>query len=206
MSTKQRGILITFEGLDGSGKTTQLHLLARRLRAEGRTVVETAEPGGTRVGLAIREILLDAANQALSPQSELLLYCASRAQNVEELIRPALARGSVVLSDRFTDSTLAYQGSARGLGMGTVQDLDRIATGALKPDITFLLDLDVNASLARVVEPNRMERQALAFHARVAEAYRELAALEPGRIRCVDAGQPPTAVAGRIWEIVKSHV
>jgi dTMP kinase len=206
LSTHRGGVFITFEGLDGSGKTTQLRLLAGRLRAAGRTVVETAEPGGSRVGLAVREILLDGANQALSPRSELLLYCASRAQNVEEVIRPALVAGNVVLSDRFTDSTLAYQGCARGLGLGTVQDLDRIATGGLKPDITLLLDLDVSASLSRVTEPNRMERQELEFHLQVAAAYRELAALEPRRIRRVDAGQSPGAVAECIWAIVKSHV
>jgi dTMP kinase len=201
-----RGRLITFEGLDGSGKTTQLRLLAQRLRAAGRGVVETAEPGGSRVGLAIRRILLEAAGLELSARAELLLYCASRAQNVEEVIRPALGAGGIVLSDRFTDSTLVYQGAARGVGVEIVEQLDAIATGGLKPDLTLLLDLDPGASLSRAVERNRMEREDLEFHRRVAAAYRELAAREPGRIRMVDASLPVAEVAGRIWTIVQAHV
>jgi dTMP kinase len=202
----ERGLLITFEGLDGSGKTTQLRLLAQRLRAAGRGVVETAEPGGSRVGLAIRRILLEAAGVELSARAELLLYCASRAQNVEEVIRPALGAGGIVLSDRFTDSTLVYQGAARGVGVEIVEQLDAIATGGLKPDLTLLLDLDPGASLSRAVERNRMEREDLEFHRRVAAAYRELAAREPGRIRMVDASLPVAEVAGRIWTIVQAHV
>jgi dTMP kinase len=202
----ERGRLITFEGLDGSGKTTQLRLLAQRLRAAGRGVVETAEPGGSRVGLAIRRILLEAAGLELSARAELLLYCASRAQNVEEVIRPALGAGGIVLSDRFTDSTLVYQGAARGVGVEIVEQLDAIATGGLKPDLTLLLDLDPGASLSRAVERNRMEREDLEFHRRVAAAYRELAAREPGRIRMVDASLPVAEVAGRIWTIVQAHV
>lgn len=199
-------MFITFEGLDGSGKTTQLGLLARRLKAAGRAVVETAEPGGSRVGRAVREILLDRANEDLAPQAELLLYCASRVQNVAQVIRPALAEGTIVLSDRFTDSTVAYQGCGRALGLDTVRAIDRFATGGLKPDITLLLDLDVESSLARIREPDRMDLEELEFHARVAEAYRGLAAAEPQRICVVDAAPPPEAVAGRIWQIVEPHV
>src|SRR6202012_1102843 len=121
-----RGIFITFEGIDGSGKTTQIRWLAARLRARGRSVLETAEPGGTRIGMQVRRIVLAAANQELSPTAELLLYFASRAQNVDEAIRPALARGEVVLSDRFTDSSLVYQGFGRGLGAENVMAIDRI--------------------------------------------------------------------------------
>jgi len=176
------------------------------LRAAGRGVVETAEPGGSRVGLAIRRILLEAAGVELSARAELLLYCASRAQNVEEVIRPALGAGGIVLSDRFTDSTLVYQGAARGVGVEIVEQLDAIATGGLKPDLTLLLDLDPGASLSRAVERNRMEREDLEFHRRVAAAYRELAAREPGRIRMVDASLPVAEVAGRIWTIVQAHV
>src|SRR6185437_667544 len=127
------GLFITFEGMDGSGKTTQMHRLAARLRATGRTVLETAEPGGPPVATQIRRILLNSANTALSPTTELLLYFASRAQNVDEWIHPALARGEIVLSDRFTDSSLVYQGYGRGLGIEAVEALEKIACRGLKP-------------------------------------------------------------------------
>src|SRR5580704_13067802 len=143
------GLFITFEGMDGSGKTTQMHLLAARLRGLGRTVLETAEPGGTPIGTKIRRILLDSANQELSPAAELLLYFASRAQNVDEWIAPALQRGEVVLADRFTDSSLVYQGYGRGLGAENVLALDRIACRGLKPNVTILVDIDAGTSLAR---------------------------------------------------------
>jgi dTMP kinase len=129
-----RSLFITFEGMDGSGKTTQLRRLAAHLRALGRAVLETAEPGGTAIGTKIRQILLDARNQALSPTAELLLYFASRAQNVDESIQPALDRGEIVLADRFTDSTLAYQACARGLGADVVLALDEIACRGLRPE------------------------------------------------------------------------
>ncbi len=129
---KSSGLFITFEGMDGSGKTTQMHRLAGRLRALGRTVLETAEPGGPPVAMKIRRILLDSANQELSPTTEVLLYFASRAQNVDEWILPALARGEIVLSDRFTDSSLVYQGAGRNLGADTVAALERIACRGLK--------------------------------------------------------------------------
>jgi dTMP kinase len=146
---QKRGLFITFEGMDGSGKTTQVRLLAERLRERGHAVLETAEPGGTRIGTQIRRILLDAAHQELCPTAELLLYFASRAQNVDERISPALAQGKIVLSDRFTDSTLVYQGCGRDLGAETVMTLDRIACRGLKPDLTLLLDIDAEISLRR---------------------------------------------------------
>ena len=132
----KRGAFITFEGMDGSGKTTQLRRLAARLRGRGRTVVETAEPGGTPIGVQIRRVLLDSANRELCPNAELLLYFASRAQNVDQCILPALERGEIVLADRFTDSSLVYQGYGRGLGSENVLALDRIACRGLKPDLT----------------------------------------------------------------------
>src|ERR1700685_4540220 len=163
---KPRGIFITFEGMDGCGKTTQIHRLAERLRSEGRTVLETAEPGGTEIGSQIRRILLDSRNHALAPAAEVLLYFACRAQNVDQWIRPALSRGEIVLSDRFTDSTLVYQGCGRGLGTETVLALDRIACRGLKPDLTLLIDIDPETSLARAQARNtrgnrtdRMEEQ-----------------------------------------------
>ncbi|HVP45750.1 MAG TPA: dTMP kinase [Bryobacteraceae bacterium] len=209
-----RGQFITFEGIDGSGKTTQMHLLAARLRREGREVLETVEPGGTEVGAQIRRILLDSANQDLRPTAELLLYFASRAQNVEQSIRPALDQGKIVLCDRFTDSTLAYQGYARGLGEETVLTLDRIACRGLAPDLTLLIDVDLETGLARARMRNvgtagsetRMDDQSLEFHRKVREAYLDLARKHPGRICTIDGRGAPDAVANRIWEAVVAHV
>src|SRR6516164_9361659 len=182
-----RGLFITFEGMDGSGKTTQLRRLAAHLRAMGRKVLETAEPGGTAIGRKIRQILLDAGNQELSPAAELLLYFASRAQSVNESILPALDRGEIVLADRFTDSTLAYQGCGRGLGAEVVLALDKIACCGLQPDLTLLLEISAADSLARARARNsaetspetRMDEQGLEFHRKVLEAYEALAAREP---------------------------
>ena len=156
MSTiSTRGRFISFEGTDGCGKSTQMRMLAARLRGEGKDVIETAEPGGTRIGLQIRGILLDSVNQELSPTAEMLLYFASRAQNVDERIVPALERGTIVLSDRFTDSTLAYQGAARGLGRDVVMTLHQIACRGLLPDLTIYLDIDLDTSLQRAHARNR---------------------------------------------------
>ncbi len=209
-----RGLFITFEGMDGSGKTTQMHLLAARLRAQGRTVLETAEPGGTPIGTKIRRILLDSANQELSPNAELLLYFASRAQNVDERILPALGRGEVVLADRFTDSSLVYQGCGRELGAENVMALDRIACHGLKPDLTILVDIDVETSLARARARNaveahpetRMDEQSLEFHRRVYDAYHALAKREPGRIKLVDGRASIEAIEQEIWSIVSAYV
>jgi dTMP kinase len=208
------GLFITFEGMDGSGKTTQMHRLAARLRATGRTVLETAEPGGTPIGMQIRRILLDSANQELSPSAELLLYFASRAQNVDQWIRPALDRGEVVLADRFTDSSLVYQGCGRGLGAQAVMALDRIACRGLKPRLTILVEIDPETSLARAharnaAEPHcetRMDEQSLEFHRAVYQAYRSLAAAEPERVKPVDGRAPVEALEERIWEIVTPYV
>ncbi len=205
---------ITFEGIDGSGKTTQMRLLARRLRAQGRDVLETVEPGGTVVGQQIRRILLDAANHDLRPTAELLLYFASRAQNVEQCILPALSAGKIVLSDRFTDSTLAYQGYARGLGAETVLALDRIACGGLTPDLTLLIDLDLATGLDRARARNaggstgetRMDDQSFEFHRKVREAYLELAKQYASRFRVIDGRGSPEAVAAAVWESVAPHV
>lgn len=210
----KRGVFITFEGMDGSGKTTQMRRLAERLRAIGRTVVETAEPGGTRIGAQIRRILLDSANQELSPSAELLLYFASRAQNVDECILPALDRGEVVLADRFTDSSLVYQGCGRGLGAENVMALDRIACRGLKPDLTVLVDIDAETSLARARTRNtaetssetRMDDQALEFHRRVWEAYHALAAREPERVKMVDGAASIDEIDRAIWQIVSAYV
>jgi dTMP kinase len=208
-----QGFFVTFEGMDGSGKTTQMHRLAGRLRSLGRTVLETAEPGGTPIGAKIRRILLDSANQELCPTAELLLYFASRAQNVDEWILPALRRGDVVLADRFTDSSLVYQGYGRGLGAGNVLALDAIACRGLKPDVTILVDIDAQTSLARAharnaAEPHcetRMDEQSIEFHQRVYEAYHALAAHEPERVKLIDGRASIDQIERAVWEVVAPY-
>jgi len=209
-----RGLFVTFEGLDGSGKTTQMRLLAGRLRSLGYEVIEAIEPGGTPVGDQIRRILLDAANQELCPTTELLLYFASRAQNVEQCILPALARGAIVISDRFTDSTMAYQGCGRGLGEQAVRDLDWISCRGLVPDLTLLIDIAPETGLARAQARNRellgagtrMDEQAGEFYRKVHQAYALMASREPGRFRVIDGRLEPDAVAGAVWQAVRPLV
>jgi len=209
-----RGLFITFEGMDGSGKTTQMHRLAARLRSMGRTVLETAEPGGPPIAQKIRRILLDSANQELSPTTEILLYFASRAQNVDQWIVPALGRGEIVLSDRFTDSSLVYQGCGRGLGTSKVEALDCIACRGLKPDLTLLVDVDAEDSLARararnVAEPHcetRMDDQSIEFHRKVYEAYHALAAAESGRVKLVNGRTDIDSIEREVWSIVSAYV
>jgi len=205
-----RGRFITFEGPEGSGKSTQLHLLAERLRKAGQDVLETQEPGGTPIGIQIRHVLLDAKNRELCPTAELLLMFASRAQNVDQLILPALSAGRTVLSDRFTDSTLVYQGVGRGLGADLVYELDRIACRGLVPDLTLVIDIDVETGLARARRRSvrtddsetRMEEQDVGFHRRVRDAYRQLAAEEPKRIRLIDGSQTREAVSEQVWSAI----
>lgn len=193
-----RGLFITFEGTEGSGKTTQLRLLGQRLEAAGFGVVLNQEPGATRIGGQIRRILLDPAHEEMAPMTELLLMFASRAQAATEIILPALARGDIVLSDRFTDSTLAYQGEARGLGFETVMAAHRLALDGLLPDLTICIELDIETGLQRASE-NRMEQQPLAFHQRVGAGYRKIAESEPQRFRIVDGAGEPEQVAERVW-------
>jgi dTMP kinase len=204
------GLFITFEGTDGSGKSTQLRRLAARLRAEGRTVLETVEPGGTPIGKRIREILLDPAHQELHRTTELLLYFAARAQNTHEWIIPALARGEVVVCDRFTDSTLVYQGAGRGFGPDVVAALHAIACGSLQPDLTVYLDIDLEAGLERARtgrgKMDRMDDQSLEFHRRVRAAYLDLAAANPGRFRVVDASPDIDTVERAVWDAVRPEL
>ena len=210
----KRGLFITFEGMDGSGKTTQMHRLAERLRSAGRTVVETTEPGGPPIAMKIRRILLDSANQELSPTTELLLYFASRAQNVDEWILPALGRGEIVVSDRFTDSSLVYQGCGRGLGAEAVMALDRIACRGVRPDLTILVDVDAESSLARARARNlsqphcetRMDDQSLDFHRKVYDAYHALAAAEPERVKLVNGRTDIDSIERAVWDVVQPHV
>ncbi len=212
--TAARGRFITFEGPEGSGKSTQLRMLAERLRKAGKDVLETQEPGGTPIGIQIRHVLLDAKNRELCPTAELLLMFASRAQNVDESILPALSAGRTVLSDRFTDSTLVYQGVGRGLGAELVYELDRIACRGLVPDLTLVIDIDAETGLARARRRSvrtedsetRIEEQDVGFHRRVREAYRHLAADEPARVKLIDGSQTREAVAEQVWQAVQSVV
>jgi dTMP kinase len=190
-------MFVTFEGIDGSGKSTQAALLAESLAAEGREVVATREPGGTELGERVRDILL--GDGAVAPWAEAALFAAARAQLVEDVVRPALARGAFVVCDRYLDSSLAYQGVARGLGLDAVLELNLPAIGGLLPDRTFLLTLPVEEAVRRSTRrPDRIEREGLAFLARVDRAYRELASRFPDRIVVLDGLEPEDEIAGRI--------
>lgn len=203
-------MFITLEGPEGSGKSSQIGLLADFLRQQGFSVLMTREPGGTDIGDQIRHVLHDVANSAMSSPAELLLYSASRAQLVHELIRPALAAGQVVLCDRYADSTLAYQGYGRSLNLSELQTITQFATGGLKPDLTLLLDIDVERGLARRrdggEEMNRLDLEVVEFHQRVRDGYHQLALADPDRWIIVDADRPVTAVQADLQEIVLTQL
>ncbi len=190
-------MFITFEGPDGSGKTTQLRGLAEFLCQQNYQVLTTREPGGTSISEQIRTILFDLRNAEMVPRTEILLFLASRAQLVEQVIRPYLASGGIVLCDRYADSTLAYQGYGHQVNLDQLKVLIDFATGGLKPDLTLLLDLEVEEGLRRRVQGgdwNRMDAYARAFHQRVRQGFLELAGKEPQRWVTIDAGQPPEQV------------
>ncbi len=192
------GVFVVFEGGEGAGKSTQARLLAESLLADGREVVTTREPGGVRAAEAIRAVLLDPKNDCLDSRSEALLFAAARAAHVNELIAPALDRGAVVVCDRFIDSSLAYQGVARGLGIDVVFELSAWATDGLVADLTVVLDVDPTIGLARagrVASPDRMEGQPAQFHNDVRMAFLDLAAREPDRYLVLDAGLPLDVLA-----------
>jgi dTMP kinase len=189
-----------------------MRMLAERLRALGCNVLESVEPGGTPIGLQVRRILLDPANRELRPTTELLLMFAARAQNVEEWIIPALTEGRIVLSDRFTDSSVTYQGVGRGLGIKTVLEVDRIACHGVVPDLTLVIDIDENVGVDRAHRRNRarqgtpesrIDEEELEFHRRVRAAYHELAEREPDRIRVINGNAAPDAIAGQVWSAVE---
>ncbi|MGL4648066.1 MAG: dTMP kinase [Caldilineaceae bacterium] len=193
-------VFITIEGPDGSGKTTQIRLLIEALTERGCQVVATREPGGTRIGNGVRSLILDPAHREMTARTEALLFNAARAQLVDEIVRPALARGAIVLCDRYGDSTMAYQGYGRGQPLGPLQALIEFATGGLHPDLTLFLDVDVAAGLHRKQEDerNRMEGELLAFHQAAREGYHALAAAEPARWLVLDATLPVDALHARI--------
>jgi dTMP kinase len=217
-SHSQRGRFITFEGLDGCGKSTQLEKLAKVLRAQGLSIVTTREPGGTPTGDKIRQLLLDTKTSSLTPMAELALMFAARAQHIAEVIQPALAEGKIVLCDRFTDSTEAYQGGGRKLGTAPVLALHRILCGSLWPELTILMDSDVAASVDRArrrnqshsakggrgkSDENRFEQESRAFFGRVRGAYLAIAARESQRMVVVDARGTPTETHRQIVEVVR---
>jgi len=206
-------MFITFEGPDGCGKSTQSRLMAEKLEAAGYRVVYTREPGGTDIGRKIRQIVLSNANEGMSPIAEALLYAADRAQHVFEIIGPTLKAGRVVVSDRFVDSSFAYQGVALNVGMAEVKAANDIATGGLRPDLTILLDVDPRTGISRVkkakskgqaeAQVDRIEARDLEYHAVVRKAYLDMAAREPDRIKVVDATSGDVAsVHSKVCDIV----
>lgn len=207
-------MFITFEGIEGSGKTTQVELLISALQANGYGCVSTREPGATKIGEKIRAILLDSNHSTMLPITELLLYEADRAQHVREVIEPALAANKVVVSDRFFDATTVYQGYARGYDLKLIEQIHRTVLGHLKPDLTIILDLPVDLGLKRAwqriknqpasLREDRFEKEALAFHEKVRQGYLTLASLEPDRFRVIDATRDPQTIHRDIVEIVLS--
>ncbi|MEJ7622508.1 MAG: dTMP kinase [Pyrinomonadaceae bacterium] len=206
------GRFITFEGIDGSGKSTQLRMLAAHLRSSGAEVVETREPGGTPLGRSLRKAFLE-SEETVAPMAELLSFAADRAQHVEFLIRPALAQGKIVISDRFADATFAYQGAGRGFSVESVNQIIDLATGGLKPDLTLFFDIPVEMAMTRMAERdesetmrNRMDREDAEFYDRVRASYLTIAACEPKRFRVVDGSGAIDEIHTAVKRIVSSEI
>jgi len=216
MAANMAGLFITFEGIEGCGKTTQIRLLEDFLKLRSHDVVLTREPGGTRIGDQIRKILLSVENKGMFPVAELFLYAAARNQHVEEVIQPALKDGRIVLCDRFADATTAYQGAARRIERDFLDQVHKIATSGLKPDLTILLDLPAEAGLKRAWDRNekekitgkedRFEQEACDFHERVRAGYLEIAREEPCRVKVINALEPVDSVHQRIVQEVMKIV
>jgi dTMP kinase len=207
-------LFITFEGIEGCGKTTQIKRLARRLEGLGIQLTLTLEPGGTRIGQDIRKVLLDSKNAHLAPLAELILYAADRAQHIEEVVRPALEQGTWVLCDRFFDATVAYQGAGRGLDMNLIKTLNDLVTKGIRPDLTLLLDCPPETGIERAVKrisingeagQDRFEREKMEFHKRVRDGYLEIAAREQ-RFAIIDATLSEDAVEAEILKIINPYV
>ena len=206
-----RGLFVSLCGCEGSGKTTMGRLLSEYLEARGYLTLLTKEPGGTGCLIAnrIRELLLDVAHTSMDPVTELLLYNASRRQHLQEIILPALQAGKIVITDRFSDSTRAYQGFGRGLNMGTIETLDVVSTTGLKPDLTLLFDVDVETGLGRNMDANKVDRlelEDLSFHKRVRAGFLELARAEPERIKVIDAGRSVKEVFGEAKALIERAI
>jgi|WetSurMetagenome_2_1015567.scaffolds.fasta_scaffold577578_2 dTMP kinase len=198
-------MFISFEGIEGTGKSTQAKLLSQYLIDKGYEIILTEEPGGTQIGLKIREVLLSVDHKGMTPLTELLLYNASRAQHIQEVILPAIKRGSIVITDRFSDSTFAYQGYGRGIDLDLLDSIDRIATNCLRPDLTILLDIDAETGLMRnkgINKIDRLELEDIEFHKRVRNGYHKLAAKEPERLKLIDVSGRIEEIQGRIVRIV----
>ncbi len=200
------GLFLVFEGGEGAGKSTQSTALADYLVARGHVVLRTREPGGTPAAEAIRSVLLDPANTGLDDRAEALLFAASRGDHAARVIRPALERGDIVVCDRFMDSSVAYQGVGRDLGMERVAELSLWATRGLRPDLTIVLDVDPEIGLARVVGPDRLESEPLAWHRRVRQGFLEIAAAAPDRYLVLDAARPAEDLAVEIVVAVEALV
>jgi dTMP kinase len=202
-----RPLFLVLDGVEGCGKSTQVRLLAERLRAEGTPVVLTHEPGGTPVGERVRQLLLDPAFPEMTPLTEVMLFCASRAQHCAEVILPALQEGKVVVCDRFASSTAVYQGFAGGLGLDTILRVNEVATGGLEPDLLVVLDLDPAIGMRRkfgneAASGDRIEEKSLAFHRKVREGFLEYARRFPGRAVVLNAGDTPEAIHAQLWQHV----
>ncbi len=204
---------VTFEGGDGTGKTTQIKALESYLTSRGKACLVTREPGGTELGAMLRRVLLEAGGAPIAPSSELFLYLADRAQHVSEVIRPALAAGKIVLCDRFTDSTLAYQGYGRGLDLALLRQFNGVADAGTRPDLTLLFDCPIEVGLGRTAsrqaqspsgapQEDRFEREQLAFHEKVRVGFLDLARQEPGRFRVIDAARPAADVSLAIRQVI----
>lgn len=205
----KRGVFISFEGIEGSGKSTQAKLLKEFLINSGYDVLLTAEPGGTRIGEEIRRLILSLDNKNMLPLTELLLYNASRIQHIEEIILPSLKIGFVVITDRFTDSTIAYQGYGRKISIDLIIEVDRLINNSLRPDLTILLDLDPKEGLKRnerLNKKDRLELEDLEFHERVRRGYLEIASKEPDRIKVINASESIEVVHSEVKNIVKEFL
>jgi dTMP kinase len=204
-----KGIFVSFEGIEGTGKTIQSKLLYEYLIKRGIKVILTEEPGGTQIGLKIREMLLSVEHKEMIPIAELLLYNASRAQHIKEVILPAIDKGAVVVTDRFTDSTVAYQGYGRGIDLNLINSIQKIVTAGLQPHITILLDLDVEVGLKRnkgINKTDRLELEDIEFHKRVRSGYLEIASKEPERIKLINASDGIEEIHRKIVNIVMDFI